>query len=104
LDPEIVVAGTLDNRLKDDGNDETYVNYEIVKCQDSLRAKVKKDPACEDKENEACEMEYEKIDPTCVPSSENNFQCPTVDPECKDMSEINKWLSTKTARFRVINR
>ena len=49
-------------------------------------------------------MEYEKIDPTCMPSSENDYECPTVDPKCEDMSEINKWLSTKTAHFRVINR
>ena len=73
--------------------------YEVLKCQDDLRAKILKDPDCKESDfNKKCEM----VDATrCNSGQECNPSL--VDPKCAKPDSINTWLANKSVQLRVLN-
>ena len=92
--------GTVDNKFHKEKH--TYFTYDIDKCHEEIRAKVKVDPGCIDSEENKCEMKDAQIDPDCVPG--NGVECKPVDPKCETADKIDEWISKITVHFRVLDR
>jgi len=82
----LYLIGTRDSKTSKKNS--SYVIYEVVKCQENIRAKVKEDESCVDTAEKECKMVDEM---TC-----SGGTCRPVHPKCAEMSAINEWISNKT--------
>ena len=73
----------------------SYFVYEVLKCQDSLRARTDeiRDPFCLDNPilGRKCERKLTQLDPNCKASQHEH--CESLDPQCAPLHEINHWIS-----------
>jgi hypothetical protein len=89
-DPDAFLLGTRDNIILH--KETTFWVYEVLRCDNSLRARTLKDPTCVETETNKCEYNYDK-------DENGDF----IDPPCADDKDIDKWLKNISITSKLMN-